>query len=100
MVSAESERISRFAHGGDAEGDVFFDGHAQFFRAFANVVAIYAARESFVLKFAFYRIGLDLEDALARFDEGARGEEACEFVAGIEDSKRLKTITANRHFVI
>ena len=70
------------AHGGDAECDVLLDGNCQFFRAFADVVAIHAAREGFVLEFALYRIGFDFEDTFAGFDQCASGEEAGQFIAG------------------
>jgi len=81
LISAQTKRISNLTHSCDAKGDVFLDRDGQFFRAFADIVAIDAAREGFVLEFALHRIGFDLENALSRFDQGACGQEAGKFVA-------------------
>ena len=37
-AAAEAESVSVFARGGDAEGDVLFEGHAEFFGVFAEPV--------------------------------------------------------------
>jgi hypothetical protein len=72
------------AEGGDAEGDVVFEGDAQFFGAFADVFAAYAFGEGFVFEAALHGIHFQIEDALRGAHVGAGGEEAGEFVAGEE----------------
>ena len=66
MSSAQPECIRRFAHGGDAERDVFLYRHGQFLGAFAHIVAIHAASKRLVFQLALYRVGFDFKDALAR----------------------------------
>ena len=48
-IAAQAEGVGVFAHGGDAEGDVFFDGDAEFGGAVADVVAGDAFGEGLVL---------------------------------------------------
>ena len=53
-ATAEAEGVGVFAHGGDAEGDVFFEGDAEFGGTVADVVAVNAFGERFVFQFLFY----------------------------------------------
>lgn len=71
-----------FAHGGDAEGDVFFERDAEFFGAFDYIFTADASREGFVFHALFDGAGFKIEDALRRTDVGAGGEEAGELIAG------------------
>lgn len=48
LRSAQAQGVGGAAHCGDAEGDMFLNGNAKFFRAFADVFAIDAAGEGFV----------------------------------------------------
>src|SRR5437868_3808962 len=81
MSAAQSQVVCNDAHCGDAKRDVLFQRNAQFFSTFAHIVAIYAARERFILQLAFYGVGLDLKDALARLDQRAGGEKSSQLIA-------------------
>jgi hypothetical protein len=72
------------AEGGDAEADVLFEGDAQLFGAFADVVAVDAFGEGFVFETAFDGIHFQIEDAFRGANVGAGGEKAGKFVAGEE----------------
>src|ERR1700677_3832155 len=74
--AVQSELRSNSAGGLDAEGDVFFEKHAEFFGTFVDIIAADAAGEGFVLQFFLHGCGFDFVDALAGFDEGASGEKA------------------------
>src|ERR1700730_14884178 len=54
LISAQAESICRFAHGGYAEGDVLLDRDGQLCGAVADVFAIHASGECFVLQLALY----------------------------------------------
>src|ERR1700683_2760932 len=59
----------------DAEGDVFFERHAEFFGTFVDIIAADAAGEGFVFQFFLYRGGFDFVNAFAGLDQGASGEK-------------------------
>jgi hypothetical protein len=80
--AAEAESVSLFAHGGDAEGDVFVERDAEFLGAFYYVFAADAAGEGFVFHSFLDRAGFEIEDAFGGTDVSAGGEKAGEFVAG------------------
>src|SRR6266849_11024425 len=61
--AAEAEGVGVFAEGGDAEGDVLFEGDAQLFGAFADVFAADAFGEGLVFHAAFDGIHFQIEDA-------------------------------------
>ena len=60
--TAEVESVGLLAQG-DAEGDVLFEWDAQFFGAFADVVAACAFGEGLVFHAAFDGIHFQVEDA-------------------------------------
>src|SRR6266446_1297389 len=83
--AAEAEGVGVFAKGGDAEGDVLFEGDAQLVGAFADVFAAYAFGEGLVFHAALHRIHFQIEDAFGGANVGTGGEKAGQFVAGEED---------------
>src|SRR5262250_92724 len=78
----EAEGGGDRTHGGDAGGDVVFEGDAELLSASREIFAADAAGEGFIFHLALHGIGLDFEDGLAGLDERAGGEEAGHFVAG------------------
>ena len=82
--AVESELGGDGAESVDTEGDVFFQGNAEFFGAFVYIVAGDAAGEGFVFQFFLHRGGFDFVNAFAGLDQGASGKEAGQFVAGEE----------------
>ena len=48
-IAAEAESFGVFAHGGDAEGDVLFDGNAKFGGAVADIVTRNTFSKRFIL---------------------------------------------------
>src|SRR5258708_26728333 len=82
--AAEAEGVGVLAHRGDAEGNVLFQGDAELFGAFADVVAADAFGKGLVFQAAFHGIHFQIEDAFRGADIGAGGEEAGQFVAGEE----------------
>ena len=93
--AAEAEGISLFAHGGDAEGDVFVERDAEFLDAFDYVFAADAAGKGFVFHSFFDRADFKIEDAFGRTDVSAGGEKAGKFVAG--EQRVLESSLAGRH---
>ena len=82
--AVEAELRSDGAEGFYAESDVVVEGDAEFFCAFVDIVAIYAAGEGLVFEFFFHRGGFDFVDAFRGFDQGAGGQKARELIAGEE----------------
>jgi len=63
---------------------MFFERDAEFFGAFADIIAGDAFGEEFVFHAALHGVHLEIENAFRRADVGASGEEAGELVAGEE----------------
>jgi hypothetical protein len=80
--AAEAEGVGCLAHGGDTEGDVFFEGNAELLGAPANVFAGNAAGEGFVLEALEDGTDFEIEDGFGRPNVGAGGKKAGELVAG------------------
>ena len=62
-IAAEAEGVAVGAHGFEAEFDVIFERDAEFFGAFADVVARDAAGECFVLHALFHGIDFQIQNA-------------------------------------
>jgi hypothetical protein len=62
-VAAEAESFGFHAHRGDTEADVFFERDAEFFSAFADVVAADTFGEGFVFEAALHGVDFKIEDA-------------------------------------
>ena len=61
-VSAEAEGVAIGAHGFEAKFDVIFERDAEFFGAFADVVARDAAGECFVFHSLFHGIDFQIQN--------------------------------------
>src|SRR5712671_7594738 len=72
--AAEAEGVGVLTHRGDAEGNVLFQGDAELFGAFSDVIAVDAFGEGFVFHAAFHGIHFQIEDALRGANIGAGGE--------------------------
>ncbi len=60
--AAEAQRVSVFAQGSDAEGDVLFQRHAKFFGALAHVFTRDALGKKFVFHAALHRIHFQIQN--------------------------------------
>jgi hypothetical protein len=76
QIAAQTQSVGILAHGCDAEGDVLFERDAEFFGAFADVVAVDATGEGFVFQALFHGVGFQVENAFRWANVGAGGEEA------------------------
>ena len=54
QIAAKAKGVRVFAHRGDAEGNVLFERDAEFFGAFADIVARDSAGEGFVFHAFLY----------------------------------------------
>src|ERR1700730_18867081 len=70
--------------GGDDEGDVLVEIHAELFGAAVDVLPVHRAREALVLELLPHRRGLEAGDDAPGANEGARGDEAGPLVTRIE----------------
>ena len=80
-VASEAEGVGVFAHCGDAEGDVFFQGNAKLSGAVADIVAIDTAGEGFVFQTLFDGIDFQIKNTLGRADIRARGKKSGKLIA-------------------
>src|SRR5262249_48482798 len=81
-VFLKAQPVGGAAEGFDTEGDVLLERHTQLLSPLEHVLAMDAASKGLVLQFAFDGVGIDLKDALAGLDQGARHQEASQLVAG------------------
>ena len=73
QIAAKAKGVRVFAHRGDAESNVLFEKDAEFFGAFADIVARDSAGKRFILHALLHRIRFQIENAFRRADVGARG---------------------------
>jgi len=71
----EAEGICVFAHGGDAEGDVFFDGDAEFYGAVAESSRLTPLAKALSL-ISFLLIPFPDPECFLTADVAAGGDEA------------------------
>src|SRR2546425_8135217 len=70
--------------GGDDEGDVLVEIHAELLGAAVDVLPIHRAREAFVLELLPHRRRLEAGNDAPGADKGARGDEAGQLITRVE----------------
>src|SRR6266702_3776078 len=83
-VALQPQLVRPRLHGLYAKIDMLFERHAQFRRAFHDILPVYAARERLVLHLLLHRRSVHFEYAAARLDIGNRGDESGQLVARIQ----------------
>src|SRR5437667_2385142 len=77
----QSQRLGALAHEGNHVGDVLLERQPELLRAAAEILALDAAGERFILHALHHRGLLQVENALARPHERCGGDESRHFIA-------------------